>query len=137
MVGKHSHRASWPHPHRLVRYAHTRTSTDPSLLPIPSPTRRPCARRGPSPQLTSKPIAHYRLVAFSFALSILLLLSLPPEPPPYPEGLAGRRPGSVSAGRRRPDEDLATRVARGETRAATHAPEGDCEGAAEPIAMHT
>src|ERR1700750_1949482 len=44
----------------------------------------------------------------------------PPEPPPYPEGLAGRRPGSVSAGRRRPDEDLATRVARGEARAATY-----------------
>src|SRR6201989_934596 len=120
----HSRCASCPRP------------TDPSLPPIPSPlpTRRPCARRGPAPQLTSKPITHHRLVAFAFALSILLLLLLFPEPPPYPGGLSGRRPGSVSAGRRRPDEDLATRVARGEACAATYELEGDCEGEDEPTA---
>src|ERR1700750_2145028 len=67
------------------------------------------------------------LLFFAFAL-------LSPESPLYPEGLAGRRPGSDSAGRRRPDEDLATRVARGEAWAARHEPEGDGEGAAEPTA---
>src|SRR6201991_2758748 len=70
------------------------------------------------------------LLFFAFAL-------LSPESPLYPEGLAGRRPGSVSAGRRRPDEDLATRVARGEARAATYELEGDCEGVAEPTDTQT
>src|ERR1700750_38200 len=50
-----SRRASCPRP------------ADPSLPHTlsPSPPRRPCARRGPAPQLTSKPISHHRLVAFA------------------------------------------------------------------------
>src|ERR1700750_2784522 len=49
--------------------AHTRTATYPSLPPTPSPPRCPCARRGPAPQFTSKPITHHRLVAFASAVA--------------------------------------------------------------------
>src|ERR1700754_4863334 len=58
MLGKHWRRRS----------AHTRIATYPSLPPIPSPPRRPCARRGPAPQITSKPIPHHRLVSFAVLL---------------------------------------------------------------------
>src|ERR1700754_3586552 len=113
MLGKHWRRRS----------AHTRIATYPSLPPIPSPPRRPCARRGPAPQITSKPIPHHRLVAFSVAFATASAFSFAlPRAPSVPGRTRRASPRErlrreAKAGRGLSDEGGARRVLGGDVRA--------------------